>query len=298
MSEFDFIDWLRARQCTSAFVQLPAGDDLAILAPEAGDLLVVGVDQVLEGVHFDLKQHTLADVGRKVVNRNLSDCAAMACRPAALVVSVALPKSLSIDDARALYLGMERTAGEFDCAIVGGDTGSWTGPLAASVTVIGRSDGVTPVRRSGARPGDYLHVTGPLGGSILGSHMTFTPRVTLARHLASRSLIHAMIDLSDGLSGDAAHLARESSVALVFNAALIPIHDDAHVLSARDAVAALDHALHDGEDYELLIAGPEPHLNGCTPVGRVEAGTGVWIEQNGIRTPLPRHAWTHDLSDE
>lgn len=295
MSEFDFIDWLRARQRTSAFVQLPAGDDLAILAPAPNDLLVVGVDQVLEDVHFDLKQHPLADVGRKVVNRNLSDCAAMACLPAALVVSVALPRSLSIDDARTLYLGMEAAAAAFECEIVGGDTGSWNGPLAASVTVIGRSAGIAPVRRSGARPGDYLHVSGSLGGSILGRHMSFIPRVALARELASRSLTRAMIDLSDGLSGDAAHLARESDVALVFDAAAIPIHDDAHALAARDRVAALDHALHDGEDYELLIASSSPQLDSCTRIGIAEAGTGVWIEVDGTRAALPRRSWSHLL---
>ena len=105
--EFDFIQWLRARQRPSKLVSLPAGDDLAVLKWPPDDLLLVGVDQVLDGVHFDSSVHSPRQIGAKVMNRNLSDCAAMACLPAAAVVAAALPKGAGIEYAKELYLGMK-----------------------------------------------------------------------------------------------------------------------------------------------------------------------------------------------
>src|SRR4051794_25025715 len=103
--EFDFISWIRSQQKTSDLVQLPAVDDLAILKWKSEDLLLVGVDQVLDGVHFDSSVHTPRQIGKKVMNRNLSDCAAMACLPVAAVVTMALPKGTSMEYAKELYLG-------------------------------------------------------------------------------------------------------------------------------------------------------------------------------------------------
>lgn len=291
--EFDFIDWIRARQRAVGDVVLPAGDDLAILRSHADELLLVGVDQVLDGVHFDLRTHDPFDVGAKVVNRNLSDCAAMACLPAALVVAVALPRNAGIELARRLYEGMEHAGAAFDCPIVGGDTATWDQPLCASVTVLGRSGGIQPVRRGGARVGDFVHVSGPLGGSLLGRHLRFTPRVELARTLASRGAVTAMIDVSDGLSRDAAHIARESGVGLVIDGALVPIHDDARMLAQKTGREPLDHALHDGEDYELLICSPAESLVDCVRIGRIVEDAGVWLDRDGTRRLLQPSGWEH-----
>src|SRR6184192_2438800 len=105
--EFDFISWLRSQQRPSPIVRLAAGDDLAVLRWAAEDLLIVEVDQVLDGVHFDSAVHSPRQIGAKVMNRNLSDCAAMACLPAAAVVSAALHRGASMDYAKELYLGMK-----------------------------------------------------------------------------------------------------------------------------------------------------------------------------------------------
>src|SRR5882724_3449214 len=164
--EFDFIDWIRSQQKPSDLVNVGVGDDLAVLNWPKDDLLIVGVDQVLDGVHFDSKIHPPRAIGRKVMNRNLSDCAAMACLPAAAVATVALPKNVGEDYAKELFLGMKQAGEIFDCQIVGGDTGSWNGKLAATVTILGRSAGIQPITRSGAKPGDLICVTGPLGGSV------------------------------------------------------------------------------------------------------------------------------------
>src|SRR5689334_16758361 len=165
--EFDFIAWIRSQQKTSKIVTHPAGDDLAVLKWPAQDLLLVGVDQVLDGVHFDSRVHAPRLIGRKVMNRNFSDCAAMGCLPAAALTSVALPSGAGIDYAKELYLGLRDVADRWVCGIIGGDTASWDQKLALSVTVLGRSEGVEPITRSGAKVGDGIYVTGPLGGSIV-----------------------------------------------------------------------------------------------------------------------------------
>src|SRR5689334_9917615 len=135
--EFDFIEWVRAQQKPSEFVPVRPGDDL----------LLVGADQVLDGVHFDSAVHSPRQIGRKAMNRNLSDCAAMACLPAAAVVTAALPRGTSLDYAKELHLGLQEAAAPFDCPVVGGDTGTWDGKLALGVTVLGKSAGVKPVVR-------------------------------------------------------------------------------------------------------------------------------------------------------
>src|SRR5437870_7281461 len=132
--EFDFIDWMRTQAARHERIIVGPGDDLAVLRWLADDLLIVGVDQVLDGVHFDSAVHSPADIGRKVMNRNLSDCAAMACLPAAAVATVALPRTRDIEYAKQLFLGMKSAADAFDFPVVGGDTASWDGKLAMTVT--------------------------------------------------------------------------------------------------------------------------------------------------------------------
>src|SRR5439155_26185693 len=126
------------------------------------------------------------------------------------VATVALPKGIGLDYARELYTGLREAADAFDCAIVGGDTASWGGKLVVTITILGRSPGVEPITRAGARPGDGVYVTGPLGGSLLGRHMTFAPRIPLARELAQSYRPSAMIDLSDGLSRDLRQICQSS----------------------------------------------------------------------------------------
>ncbi len=293
--EFDLIQWIRSRQRRTARVALPAGDDLAVLRWDAGDLLLVGVDQVLDGVHFDARQHSPRQIGRKVMNRNLSDCAAMACLPAAAVVTVALHRGDGIDYARELYLGLQDAAEVFGCQIVGGDTATWDQGLVVTVTILGRSAGIEPITRSGGKPGDGIYVTGPLGGSILGRHMTFAPKVHEARHLAAGGHVHAMIDISDGLSGDLRHLCEAGGVGAVLDEGAIPIHADAVQLSAADFRSPLDHALHDGEDHELLLMA-DASLPGATRIGSVTAAPGMFLRRaDGSQIALTPAAWQHRL---
>ena len=293
--ESEFLDWVRAQQISSALVELPAGDDLAVLRWPAGQLLLVGVDQVLDGVHFDSAVHCPRDIGRKAMNRNLSDCAAMGCLPAAALVTIVSKKGTTLGYLQELYNGI-RTAGEvFGCAIVGGDTGSWDGKLAVTVTIFGRSAGVKPITRKGAQPGNAIFVTGPLGGSILGRHMTFEPRVQLGHTLAQAG-ITAMMDLSDGLSRDLPRICQASGVGAIVMAHDIPIHDDAIELR-RDGHSPLEHALHDGEDYELLYTSPLwPFSLTGTCVGVITREPGIFFQdREGNLTPLEPKGWEHTL---
>jgi thiamine-monophosphate kinase len=292
--EFDFIEWIKREQKTSPSVLLGSGDDLAILQWPDEPVILIGVDQVLDGVHFDSTRHDPRSIGRKVMNRNLSDCAAMACLPAAAVATVALSVGTTLQHAQEFYRGLQDAARPFDCPIVGGDTASWPGKIAATVTILGRTGGLIPIRRDGARAGDGIFVTGPLGGSILGRHMTFPPRVQLARQLAAAWHISAMIDISDGLSRDLSHIARQSRVAAVLDAAAIPIHPDAAVDRA-DGRSPLEHALHDGEDYELLFTAARCGDPAACRIGSIIAGDAVFIEQDGRRQPLKPLGWEHAL---
>jgi thiamine-monophosphate kinase len=293
--EFDLIDWIRAAQpAPSPRVEIGIGDDLAALNWAAGDLLLVGVDQVIDGVHFHAATHTPHQIGRKAMNRNLSDCAAMGCLPAAALVAVAVPRDFSIDRAKQLYRGLREAGDAFECPIVGGDTATWDGKLVLSVTIIGHSAGQRPLTRSGAKAGDHLFVTGPLGGSILGRHLTFEPRVALGRKLASSA--SAMIDLSDGLSRDLAHMCRASSVGAVVESALVPIHADAGELSQRDGIAAIDHALDDGEDYELLFTSSAPNIEGAIRIGQMTPDPGIVLrDAAGGLKPLEPRGWEHSI---
>ncbi|MCG3129432.1 MAG: Thiamine-monophosphate kinase [Phycisphaerae bacterium] len=198
-------------------------------------------------------------IGRKAVACNLSDCAAMAVRPVAATVSLALRRGMTMQQANDLMRGAAAAAKEFDAQIAGGDTTVWDHPLAIDVAIVAEPyAGVQPVQRGGARAGDRILVTGPLGGSLLGRHMTFTPRVREARRLSRRlgARLHAMMDISDGLLLDLHRICAASGVGvcLVEEEVRQAVSAAARRAGDRDGRSALDHALCDGEDFELLIA--------------------------------------------
>lgn len=294
VGEFDFLNWIAAQTVAGGGVVVPPGDDMAVLRWDAADLLLVGTDQVLDGVHFDAAVHSPRQIGCKVMNRNLSDCAAMACLPAAAVATVALPRGRGLEYAQELYRGLRQAADAFDCPIVGGDTASWDGKLVLTVSILGRSAGVTPLTRGGARPGDGIYVTGPLGGSILGRHMSFTPQVALGRQLGQSGLVTAMVDISDGLSRDLCQICQQSRVGARIDAAAVPVHADAVRLAQQTGRTPREHALHDGEDHELLFT-----ARGVPPVGirigEVVNGAEIWLDIAGRREVLEAKGWEHRL---
>jgi thiamine-monophosphate kinase len=303
MSEFAYIDWVRRHTPHDPRILIGPGDDTAALHWKAGTPLLATTDMLLEGSCFRLEQAGPRRVGRKAMAVNLSDIAAMAGKPVAAVVSVGLPRTGGRALAEELYRGLREMAVAFDVAIVGGDTNSWDGPLVISVTVLGEATERGPVRRGGARPGDWLFVTGPLGGSILGKHLDFTPRVREALTLHAAVLIRAMIDISDGLAADVNHLCEESRCGAVLSAEHIPIADAARAVN--DGRTPLEHALGDGEDFELAFAvAPEDGhaLLKTQPIAGVTlahigefVNAGLWLEENGERRALPSTGYVHEL---
>jgi len=303
--EFDYIEWLRRRTPTDPRVPIGPGDDAAALRLRPDIPCLVTTDMLMDGVCFELGKAGPQAVGRKAMAVNLSDIAAMAGRPVAAVVSAALPRRGGRILAEKLYLGLRESADEFETAIVGGDTNSWDGPLVISVTLLGEATGAGPVRRSGAKPGDWLIVTGPLGGSIRGKHLTFPPRVREAIRLHEIVRLHAMIDISDGLAADVNHLCVESACGAVLDADRIPVSSDASAMA--DSKAPLDHALHDGEDFELVFAVSEDEgrrLIQTQPIPGIKLAhigecvvQGLWLDQHGVRRPLEPGGYEHVLGD-
>ena len=170
IGEFALIDWIRHRKGShpGQWTKLGIGDDCAILRPNPGSDLLVTTDMLMDGRHFRLAEDGPRAVGYKALAVNLSDIAAMAGVPRAAVVSVALPRAEAAALAQGIYLGMRELAERFGVDLVGGDTNAWDGPLVISVTLLGEATVRGAVRRSGARPGDAILVTGPLGGSLFG----------------------------------------------------------------------------------------------------------------------------------
>lgn len=293
MKEHDLINWIRSQGCVPTDWVGP-GDDCAVITL-AGRRLLVTTDQVLDGVHVQCAQCGPRAAGRKAMARGLSDIAAMAGLPTAVVATVAAPNAFTDADAQALYAGLREVADAFDCPLVGGDVSVWDGPVTISVTVLGEPGDIEPVCRSGAQADDALCVTGRLGGAWRnGRDLTFTPRIAEARALAGAADLHAMIDLSDGLGTDLRHLCAASGVGAEIDSRCIPIHADAD-LSA---------ALGDGEDYELLFSLPgdqaerliaEPPCE--TPIhriGRCLAGSEIrLIGPNGQTEIMDARGWEH-----
>jgi len=293
--ELAYIDWIRRQTPADARVTIGPGDDAAGLHFSGPESLVTA-DMLLEGSCFRLAEAGPYRVGRKAMGVSLSDIAAMAGKPVAAFVSVGLPRRVAQEIAAELYRGLRSMADEFGTALAGGDTNTWDGPLVISVTIVGEPTGRGPVRRKGARPGDWLFVTGPLGGSIQGKHLDFTPRIREALRLHEAVQLHAMIDISDGTATDLGKLCRESGCGAVIRADSIPISKDAQGMN--DGNSGLEHALTDGEDFELLFAvAPEDGRRLLTESTLSRVGecveSGLWLERNGVREPLPPLGYEH-----
>lgn len=227
------------------------GDDCAVVPPSRVRQLVT-TDPVIFGRHFDARVPARA-AGAKLLKRNLSDIAAMGGRPEWAVVALALAPATRVDWVRGFYLGLAATARRHGVRIVGGDvTEAPPGFLGAFLTLHGVATGPRVLTRTGAREGDALFVTGPLGGSGAGHHHRFQPRLAEGQWLARQREVVAMMDLSDGVAKDVQALTPAGLVASVWPP-LVPVTAAARRAARTSGRPAWEHALTDGEDYELLV---------------------------------------------
>lgn len=332
LGEFGLIDQLSTRLTVRDGVTLGIGDDAALL--NALDTPVVTTDALVENVHFRRdwigRFSSPRALGRKAMAVNVSDLAAMGARPVAAFVALAFPKDEDAAWLEELYAGFEDAARAYQFTIAGGDTVA-APLLMLSITLIGEllpEARQRAVLRSGVQAGDALCVSGTLGDSggglallldealgatpapraaLLRRHFEPTPRLEMMRTLlrTNRAAIHAAMDLSDGLRGDARHLARRSGVKLEIHAENLPLSEAAREVAAQNGLDPLDWALAGGEDYELLLAiAPDavadlnvaleaaghPRL---TVVGEVGAGPPeVVVLENGVLR-AGSGAWTH-----
>jgi thiamine-monophosphate kinase len=291
------------------------GDDCAVLRFRAGQDLLVTTDFTLEGIHFRREWHPPESVGHRCLTRGLSDIAAMGGEPIAAFLSLALPPDLPQNWVRRFTRGFLDLAGRYGVTLAGGDTAQSPAGILADIVVLGIVPKGKAVLRSSARPGDRIFISGKLGGSAAAlaelrkhrkkklaagdypRHFYPQPRLELAQILRQKNLASAMIDTSDGLSTDLAHIGEESGVGAEINAALIP-----RALVGKPARQVdLDFALHGGEDYELLFTSHPAQIIPAeiagvriTEIGRIMRGRAIILLDANIRKRrLQPRGWEH-----
>jgi thiamine-monophosphate kinase len=291
---------------------LGPGDDAALWRPRTGRELALSCDLLAEGVHFDLRTIGPWELGAKAAAVNLSDLAAMGAQPRIFLVSTALPRTLGEAWLAAFQAGLRSMMGAFGALAAGGDLSASKQGLFIDVTVLGEVERGRALRRSAARPGDAVFLSGALGGSsagmetlrskrlaagldpktahLLGNrHRLPVPKVLAGRWLLQERAARACIDISDGLASEAWHLSQESGVRLDLDLDAVPLHAGVRAVAKALGRDPLSFALEGGEDYELLFTVPRgsvgkvlakmDHYTGCMPcrIGVVAPGRGVRV---------------------
>ena len=242
IGEFGLINRIKKLIKADSSVIKGIGDDCAVLKYDKYNYQLLTCDMLVEGIDFTRKDKPFL-VGRKALAISISDIASCGGLPRYALVSLGMPKSTSVDLVDKLYGGMISLAKLYKINIVGGDISS-AESLTINVSLLGEVEKENLLLRSGAKPGDFIFVTGELGGSISGKHLKFTPRLKEARFLVKNFKINSMIDVSDGLAQDLGHILSESKVGAFIYEKLLPLSSQ-----ARD----LADALYAGEDFELLF---------------------------------------------
>ncbi len=289
-------------------LSLGIGDDTAILRLPPGHEALVTTDLSLEDVHFRRDWHPPDSVGHRCLARGLSDIAAMGGQPIAAFLSLALPVKLPQSWVDGFIRGLLKLARRHKVTLAGGDTAASPSGVMADIIVLGSAPAGNAIRRSGARPGDAIFVTGKLGSAAAAleklyanptkrldlrkysRHFYPEPRLEVGRWLARQGVASAMIDLSDGLSTDLHHICEESGVGAWIDAERLP----------REQGTSLDQALNGGEDYELCFTAPKSRKIRSkiasvlvTQIGEITRSREVLLLENGKKRKLERRGWQH-----
>jgi thiamine-monophosphate kinase len=308
MNEFELIAKLTKSLPTNETVVAGVGDDCAVLDFGLPDkLFLFKADSVVEGVHFTAETPP-EKIGHKALARCLSDIAAMAGTPVAALVTIGLPKGFDAEFFGKIYNGLNALAKKYHVAIVGGETTTNPGGIFISIALLGTAARRKQILRNGAKVGDAIFVTGELGGSLLGKHLDFEPRIVEGQWLAENFSIHAMLDLSDGLAGDLRHILNASGAGAELLGSAIPVSRAAKLQARQGSLAkpSLVAALTDGEDFELLLMMASgdavklldawkkrfPKLK-LSCIGKIVPGHGITIRDKNGTQKLDAHGYTH-----
>jgi thiamine-monophosphate kinase len=328
LGEFALIARLQRRVQGTESPQLVRGigDDCAVLRPAAGIDLLLTTDTQAEGVHFRRAWATPQDIGWRCLAVNVSDIAAMGGVPLGAVIALSVPATLEVAFVEALYDGIQELALAYECPIIGGNVSKATESLVITITVLGEVPSGQGVYRSGAQVGDEIWVTGDLGGAkaglevlhhaeavaglhtagVLARYRRPRPRLREAQYLRQRGVLHSLIDISDGLSSDLAHICEASGVGAQLNAAQIPVAEDVRQVAGVLQADPLAFALHGGEDFELCLTVPPDSLASLQQtfatqfhcplvrVGTIQPGPGVTLYRtDGTQLPLNARGYDH-----
>ncbi len=303
VGEFGFIDKIKAAlKAKNPSVILGIGDDAAILKPSAGHEMVFTTDMLVEGRHFDFKYISAWELGAKTLAVNISDCAAMGAKPTAAVVSLGVPPNFELAFLESFYEGMKGWGGQFGVQIVGGDTVG-ADQFVVNVALLGEVENGKALKRSGAKVGDALFVTGTLGDSAAGleailhpsskgkeaesllikRHLTPIPRFVAGRYLSTHQAASSAIDLSDGLSSEIHHLCEASGVGIEIHEEALPLSDSLLHFCPERKLDPIEFALNGGEDYELLFTVPLTKISDV--VQKMPSQTGDSVKAIGRVVP-------------
>ncbi len=268
---------------TDPSVVLGIGDDTAVIDAPGDRYTLITADMMVEGVHFSLKYCSFSQLGWRCMAANLSDIAAMSGTPKTALISLAITPSCTVQNIESLYEGMRSLADEYAVTIVGGDTVMSPSGIFISITLLGSVSKNLLTTRAGARPGDAIYVTGALGGAQAGlrilrgearskygsalkeAHLVPHPRVREAIYLRQHAALHAMIDVSDGLSSEINHICSCSNVGAVLLTHAIPLAAGVKEIAAARGENAISYALDGGEDFELVFTAVEAEIK---PIAR------------------------------
>ncbi len=246
--EREFIKWLKTTLDEQTNTNPGIGDDAAVFTTPPGMNQLLTSDCLVDRVHFDVTSASLRLIGRKCVAASISDIAAMCGSPKYVIISIIAPKSFSLDDLKQLYEGMLSISDDYSCLIIGGDFISHDGPLTINVTILGLGKQDQLRFRFSTKVNDSIFVSGALGGSSDGHHLTFEPRVELGLLLGGNQAVHSLTDITDGLVLDLHSILTAGNFGATLMESEIPTSP--HLAKDKSAIAA---ALYDGEDFELLF---------------------------------------------
>lgn len=307
------------------YVNKGIGDDCAVLETGGKDLLLITTDMLVEGIHYTTTTLSCEDLGWKALAANLSDIAAMGGSPHTAFLSMGLKPSAPVSMVESFMRGFQEMACEAGVFLAGGDTVAVTSDSVISVTLLGRCSPEELVFRSGALAGDDIWVSGFLGNAAGGlelllrneqgrdeyrqtlifSHQRPLPRLKLGKALGKSGLVHAMIDLSDGVAKDLRHICVESKVGAVIDRESLPISEPLHTLARDLSHDPFDWALNGGEDYELLFTSSPAdrkkveeltaEITGetATRIGSVVKEKGLWLRAGSMRSQIPPGGYEH-----